>query len=90
MGVVLTGLPTFDEDDPRVEERFERLRAWRLEESRRSNLSPAYVFPNETLRLLASTHVTSLDDLSRIKGIGSSKLERYGEALLALLQDDAD
>ena len=90
VSVVLTGLPTFGEDDPRVEERFERLRTWRLQESRRSNLSPAYVFPNETLHLLASTHVTSLDDLSRIKGIGPSKLERYGEALLALLEDDSD
>ncbi len=78
-------LAAFDEDDPAVQERFERLRAWRLQEARESNLSPAYVFSNETLNLLAGARITSRDDLSRIKGVGPKQLEQYGEALLEML-----
>lgn len=80
-------LPAFAEDDPQVEERFERLRAWRRERSREQNVSAFVVFGDATLRLLAAHHVSSLDDLGRIKGVGPAKLERYGEALLDLLRD---
>ena len=87
-GVGGRGLPALDEDDPRVQERFERLREWRRREAQRSGMSPAYVFHDTTLRLLAATRVASLADLAHIKGVGPSKLERYGEALLVLLRDD--
>ena len=46
------------------------------------------MFHDTTLRLLAATRVASLADLAHIKGVGPSKLERYGEALLVLLRDD--
>ncbi|MGD9894932.1 MAG: HRDC domain-containing protein [Dehalococcoidia bacterium] len=47
---------------------------------------PAYtIFNDETLHLLAATQITSLQDLTRIKGIGPTKLEKFGAALLELL-----
>jgi ATP-dependent DNA helicase RecQ len=78
--------PTFAADDPHVAERFERLRAWRRGEARAAGLPPYTVAHDSTLRLLAATEVTSLDDLARVKGVGPAKLARYGQALLELLR----
>ena len=77
-----------EEDDAAIEERFEMLRAWRREQVRGTTL-PAYtVLGDETLRLLAARRITSLDDLSRVKGIGPAKLEKYGHDLLELLSEE--
>ncbi len=47
---------------------------------------PAYVvFPDATLRELATPRPADLGALSGITGIGQAKLERYGEALLEVL-----
>ena len=49
---------------------------------------PAYViFHDATLRNIATGRPQSLDELARIDGIGSRKLERYGEGLLAVLRE---
>ncbi len=48
---------------------------------------PAYVvFDNKTLAAIARTAPTTLRDLGRISGIGPAKLERYGDAVIALMQ----
>ncbi len=69
------------------QETFERLRLWRLEEAREQGVPPYVVFGDATLRAL-STHLPQSDEaLLEISGIGQSKLERYGEAVLALLAE---
>jgi superfamily II DNA helicase RecQ len=48
---------------------------------------PAYVvFDNKTLAAIARQAPTTLRDLGRISGIGPAKLERYGDAVIALMQ----
>jgi DNA helicase-2/ATP-dependent DNA helicase PcrA len=48
---------------------------------------PAYVvFDNKTLAVIARQAPTTLRELSRISGVGPAKLERYGEAVVALMQ----
>ena len=48
---------------------------------------PAYVvFDNKTLAAIARQAPTTLRDLGRISGIGPAKLERYGEAVIALME----
>jgi superfamily II DNA helicase RecQ len=48
---------------------------------------PAYVvFDNKTLAAIARRAPTTLQELSRIPGVGPAKLERFGEAVIALLQ----
>ena len=48
---------------------------------------PAYVvFDNKTLASIARQAPTTLSDLGRISGVGPAKLERYGEAVIALMQ----
>nr|MBA2238371.1 HRDC domain-containing protein [Lysobacter sp.] len=62
--------------------RFNALREWRASAAREQNV-PAYViFHDSTLRAIAEAAPGELDELGRIAGIGSGKLERYGEAVL--------
>ena len=50
---------------------------------------PAYVvFHDSTLRAIAISVPTSLDELSGISGIGAAKLERYGDGVLEALRSD--
>jgi ATP-dependent DNA helicase RecQ len=65
---------------------FEALREWRREVAREHGV-PAYtVFHDSTLRELASALPRSLSELRAISGIGATKLERYGSALLDVMQ----
>ena len=65
---------------------FERLRAWRGEVAREHGLPAYVVFHDQTLRAIAEARPGSLGELGRISGVGSRKLENYGEALLGLIQ----
>ncbi len=63
---------------------WEALRAWRLDEARRQELPPYVIFHDATLIEVARRRPASLDALADIPGIGRSKLDRYGAALLAV------
>jgi ATP-dependent DNA helicase RecQ len=48
---------------------------------------PAYVvFHDGTLRAIAAARPASLDALADISGVGEKKLERYGAALIDLIE----
>jgi ATP-dependent DNA helicase RecQ len=69
--------------------RFAALKAWRGEVARASNL-PAYViFHDATLAAIAALAPTSLRALATVSGIGASKLEKYGEQVLAVCTGSA-
>ncbi|MCB1627133.1 MAG: DNA helicase RecQ [Xanthomonadales bacterium] len=66
---------------------FEALRAMRARLAGEQSV-PAYViFHDSTLREIALNPPASLGDLADISGVGSGKLERYGQAVLETLQD---
>jgi DNA helicase-2/ATP-dependent DNA helicase PcrA len=67
------------------EELFERLRVWRKERADEESVPAFVVFTDATLQLIAERRPTSQADLLRISGVGPAKLERYGEALLAVV-----
>lgn len=70
---------------PVDEAAYEALRTWRREVSKEHSV-PAYtVFHDSTLKELARIRPQSLTQLRAISGIGATKLERYGEALLQIL-----
>ena len=72
---------------PDAQLRFDALREWRAAMAKEQNV-PAYViFHDSTLRAIAEAAPADLDDLSRIPGIGASKLDRYGEDVLQHLFD---
>jgi ATP-dependent DNA helicase RecQ len=64
---------------------WEELRAWRLAEARRQELPPYVIFHDVTLIEVARRRPTSLAALAEIPGIGSSKLDRYGAAMLEIV-----
>ncbi len=64
---------------------FERLRAWRASEARAQAVPPYVIFHDSVLREIADAKPGDLRGLAGIKGVGSSKLERYGTALLGIL-----
>jgi ATP-dependent DNA helicase RecQ len=64
---------------------FESLRAWRLAEARGQSLPPYVIFHDSVLREIAAARPASLAELAQIKGVGASKLERYGMAVLGAL-----
>jgi ATP-dependent DNA helicase RecQ len=66
---------------------FEALRELRASLAREQNL-PAYViFHDATLRAMATQRPQNLKELGQINGVGVSKLERYGEQMLAVLRE---
>jgi ATP-dependent DNA helicase RecQ len=88
-GAIATANDSAGELQPADQPVFEALRALRAELAREQNL-PAYViFHDATLRAMASQRPRSLDELARVNGVGASKLERYGERMLAVLRASA-
>ncbi|WP_063628040.1 ATP-dependent DNA helicase UvrD2 [Actinospica robiniae] len=64
---------------------FQRLREWRSEQAKEQSL-PAYcVFTDATLTAIAEGRPADRAALSRIPGVGSAKLERYADEVLAML-----
>jgi ATP-dependent DNA helicase RecQ len=68
---------------------FEALRAWRAGEAKAQAVPPYVIFHDSVLRDVAAVQPRSLDALTQIKGVGASKLERYGEAVLRVLREAA-
>ncbi len=65
---------------------FERLRDWRRAEAQ-AQAVPAYViFQDRTLAEIAAARPRTLDQLASIPGVGRTKLERYGAAVLRALE----
>ena len=65
---------------------FQQLRAWRSDTAREQGV-PAYVILHDkTLRELAEVRPVSRNLLSTVTGMGSAKIEHYGEELLALIR----
>jgi ATP-dependent DNA helicase RecQ len=63
---------------------LEALRNWRLAVARKHGVPAYVVFHDTTLESIAAAQPQTLDDLRGITGVGARKLERYGEALLAI------
>ncbi|MBV9655511.1 MAG: DNA helicase RecQ [Acetobacteraceae bacterium] len=66
---------------------FDALRRWRLAEAKAQGVPPYVIFWDAVLRDVARTRPATLDELAEIKGVGASKVERYGKRLLAALAE---
>lgn len=67
--------------------RFEALRRWRREEAKEQEIPPYVIFHDATLREIALECPSTMNELGLIRGVGSSKLERYGGSVLATLEE---
>jgi ATP-dependent DNA helicase RecQ len=71
--------------DPEARALWEALRSWRLEEARRQELPPYVIFHDSTLLEVVRRRPISLTSLAIIPGVGASKLERYGSAIIGMV-----
>jgi ATP-dependent DNA helicase RecQ len=75
-------------DDMTLEDQslFEDLRQWRAATAKEQGV-PAYVILHDkTLKELAEERPTTRDQLMNISGMGTAKLERYGDDLLGIIR----
>jgi DNA helicase-2/ATP-dependent DNA helicase PcrA len=61
------------------------LKAWRLQRARRDEVPAYVVFHDTTLEEIARRQPRELGELAKVSGVGPTKLERYGEEVLATL-----
>jgi DNA helicase II / ATP-dependent DNA helicase PcrA len=62
------------------------LRSWRVQRAKADNVPAYVVFTNVTLESIAELMPTGVEALRRIPGIGPAKRERYGEAIVDIVQ----
>jgi DNA helicase-2/ATP-dependent DNA helicase PcrA len=67
------------------EDLFERLREWRKERAGEESVPAFVIFTDATLQLIAEHKPRTPEALLRINGIGRSKLDKYGDGVLAVV-----
>jgi DNA helicase II / ATP-dependent DNA helicase PcrA len=83
--VILTAPETAGDTSELTESTERVLREWRSEAAKRASV-PAYVVLNDAeLAGIAARRPRTLAELSRCRGIGPNRLERWGDELLAVL-----
>jgi ATP-dependent DNA helicase RecQ len=78
-------VPAATAPEPEVQTLFDALREWRAAEAKAQRIPPYVIFHDSVLREVAAVRPASLDELAQIKGVGASKLQRYGVAVLGIL-----
>src|ERR1700712_3890658 len=68
---------------------FQALRAERARLAKQQGVPPYVVFHDTTLAEMAARRPRDLDAMSTIQGIGTTKLSRYGDAFLAVINAEA-
>ena len=81
------GRPAAAELPPEAEPVFERLRTWRTSVAKELGMPPYVIFHDATLRLIAASPPSTLNELRQINGVGDTKLDKYGQAILDVLAD---
>jgi ATP-dependent DNA helicase RecQ len=69
---------------PEAEALFTQLRAWRTETARPTKTPAFLILSDAVLRAIATQAPQNLTALNTISGIGPSKVDKYGAALIAL------
>ena len=68
----------------------EALRTWRLERARSDGVPAYVVFDNKTMTAIAAAEPQTLGQLAAVPGIGPSRLESYGDEILAAVASVID
>jgi ATP-dependent DNA helicase RecQ len=68
---------------------FDALRTERTRLAKQQGVPPYVIFHDTTLKAIAMARPSSMDEMMVLPGIGQAKLERYGEAFLAVLAQQA-
>ena len=70
------------ESGPETDSLFEALRTWRAAEAKAQRIPPYVIFHDTVLRDIAAVRPVTVEEMGQIKGVGASKMQRYGAAVL--------
>jgi DNA helicase II / ATP-dependent DNA helicase PcrA len=82
LGVETRAPRSAEPDDPL----YKALKRWRLQRATADDLPAYVVFHNATLAEIAGRRPRDLAELGSVPGVGPTKLERYGDEVLAVLK----
>lgn len=71
---------------PEIEERYERLRAWRRARAEARKVEVQVIAPNAVLWAIARANPADLQALGAVEGMDPFRIEQYGPAMLEVLQ----
>ena len=66
------------------------LREWRWRRAQDDEVAAFVIAHDATLRAIAEARPSALSSLARVKGMGPTKLERYGAEILAAIASAED
>ena len=69
--------------DREVEDRYEKLRAWRKARAEGRKVEVQVIAPNAVLMAVARSAPRTLDELSRVEGMDPFRVQQYGPEMLA-------
>ncbi len=64
------------------------LRAWRTARARADSVAPFIVFHDTTIEAIAERRPRTIAELRRVPGVGPTKLDRYGEEIIAIVNGE--
>lgn len=67
---------------------YEALRAWRRQTAAEQGVPPYVIFHDKTLAEIALFRPATLSDLAMIGGVGQTKREHYGQAVLRVVREN--
>lgn len=67
---------------------FEKLRALRLQIAKEERIPPYIVFSDKTLTHMCQIRPKSREEMLQVSGVGETKLAKYGERFLSVLNED--
>jgi ATP-dependent DNA helicase RecQ len=74
---------------PAAEALFEQLRNWRTEQARPTKTPAFMILADAVLRAIASRAPQNLSELNAVPGMGPTKVDKFGAALLAITRGGA-
>ena len=79
-----------ENDSAKDKSLFELLRIHRLKLAKAQNVPPYVIFHDTTLKEIAIRKPKNIEEMSSISGVGVSKLARYGESFLGIINSSVE
>lgn len=73
-------------DATKRDEIVKKLKAYRLEQSRKENIKPYYIFNDTQMNDLIDKNPKTKDELLKVSGFGPAKTQKYGNDILKCLE----
>jgi len=69
----------------KISDTYELLKSYRLKTSREEGIKPYFIFNNAEMEELIKINPRTKTELLRVRGFGEKKIEKYGDAILNIL-----